>query len=113
MRVEHRVDPVDVVVVGQHPVVRHRDGLATVPEREHAAVVAAAERHDRAPAGVVEGERQRHQVGLRARVREAHLVDRREPFDDQLPEPCLVRVHGAERPSAVDRRMGRGANGGW
>ncbi len=109
---ERRDDPVDVVVVGHHPVVRHGDRLATVAEREHAAVVAVAERHDLGASGVVDGERQRHQVGLRARVGEAHLLDRREPADDQLAEQRLVRVHRAEGPPAVDRGVGGGAHRG-
>ena len=73
-------------------------------------MITAGEDEDLAATGVVRGERQRHQVGLGAGVREAHLFDRREPLDDHLGEAHLVRVDGAERPATVDRGVSSGSD---
>ncbi len=101
--VDRGAHAVEVVVRQPHVVERRLQRFATVAEVQQSAVVRAIEHRDPVAPGAVAGELERHQVRLGARVGEAHLIDRREPLADELGEPDLVDVRGAEAPAALER----------
>ena len=105
---QRRASPSTVVVVAEHEGVRDGDrARLAAAEREHAAVVAALEDQDLAPAVWCSGERERHQVRLGARVGEAHELDRREARAQQLGELVLELVRAAVADAAVERPADR------
>ena len=92
----------EIVVGRDHELVGRVPGRDAVREEEDAAVVAAVEDEHLRPPGELPGGGDRHQVRLRARVREADAFEP-EPLAHQPGELGLARVDAAdarERPSA-------------
>ena len=70
-------------------------------EQARVGPVEILEHQHRGPAGDVERRADGHQVRLRARIREAHLLDRLESRADQLGQLDLQRVGGPDCPAAI------------
>ena len=76
---------------------------AGTTERQHATVVALVEHENTVTTGVMQCGADRHQIGLGAGVREAHLVERRKALAQQRRQPGLVFTDGTDRPALVER----------
>ena len=99
---------VDVVVHDPPEVERGEQCLTAVPEVQQTAVVRAVDDDDPVATRVVARELDRHQIGFRAGVREADLLDRRKAVAHRLGEADLVDVDTAVAPAALERAAHRG-----
>ena len=96
-----------VVVLADDPGEGRVQGRDAVSEEQDAAVVGAGEDEHAGPPRDGTGERQREQVRFRARVAEAHELDRREARADRLGEHGFVPVRGSEHEPVGKRASDR------
>ena len=93
----------DVVVGGEEEREGQVERRSAVGEGQDAAVIALVHRDDLRPSRDRAGSRQRHDVGFRAGIAEAHTLDRREALDDRLSVARLIAVGRAEQHATLDR----------
>src|SRR5690606_12632890 len=97
----------DIVVVREGEWEGEIQRRTAMREGQHAAMIALAERQDLRPAADGACSRQRHDVGFRAGIAEAHPLDGREPLDDRRSITRLVTIGRAEQEALVDDLLER------